>query len=264
MTDVPAVRAENIVVEFPRRGNGFFSRSEKFRALKGVSISVPRGKTLGLVGESGSGKSTLARAIMRLQPLVSGTVFYGNDDVSRFSARMPLALRRRVQMVFQNPDASLDPRQTVASILCEPLEIHFPEMSKTERRSRAAELLEMVELPAASAQRFPHEFSGGQRQRIAIARALAACAETLVCDEPVSALDVSVQAQIVGLLKRLQKQFGLACLFVGHDLAVVKELSHEVAVMHAGEIVERGVPADVFYRPQHPYTKRLLAAVPRL
>lgn len=254
----------NIVVEFARRGNGFFAHAEKFQALKNVSITIERGQTLGLVGESGSGKSTLARAIMRLQPIVAGTIFYGEDEVTNYSARMPLNLRKRVQMVFQNPDASLNPRQTIAAILSEPLEIHFPEMNKRSRQNRVAELLEMVELPVAMAQRFPHEFSGGQRQRIAIARALATQAELIICDEPVSALDVSVQAQIINLLKRLQAQLGIAYLFVGHDLAVVKELSHQVAVMCHGEIVEKGVPADVFYHPQHEYTQRLLAAVPRI
>ncbi|MCR5183115.1 MAG: ATP-binding cassette domain-containing protein [Opitutales bacterium] len=256
--------ANNIVVNFERRGNGFFAKKEKFQALKGVSVAIEPGQTLGLVGESGSGKSTLARAIMRLQAIDAGTVFYGNDDVSAYSARMPLALRRRVQMVFQNPDASLNPRQTVAAILSEPLEIHFPQMDKTARRERVAELLEMVELPVSMAQRFPHEFSGGQRQRIAIARALATQAQVVICDEPVSALDVSVQAQIIKLLQSLQKHLGLAYLFVGHDLAVVKELADCVAVMCRGEIVETGTPDDVFYRPQHPYTQHLLAAVPRI
>ncbi len=265
---VPVLRVENLVVEFERRGTGtrlFGGRSrEKFRAVNDVSFSVGRGRTLGVVGESGCGKSTLSRAIMRLQPLASGRVFYGETDVSGFGARMPLPLRRRVQMVFQNPYASLNPRRTIAEILSEPLEICFPEMRKDARRERVAELLERVGLSADFGSRFPHEFSGGQRQRIAIARALATEADLIVCDEPVSALDVSVQAQIIALLKEIQATLGVAFLFIAHDLAVVGDVSDEILVMRRGEIVERGTPSEVFRSPKSDYAKTLLAAVPRL
>ena len=265
---VPVLRVENLVVEFERRGTGtrlFGGRSrEKFRAVNDVSFSVGRGRTLGVVGESGCGKSTLSRAIMRLQPLASGRVFYGETDVSGFGARMPLPLRRRVQMVFQNPYASLNPRRTIAEILSEPLEICFPEMHRNARRERVAELLERVGLSADFGTRFPHEFSGGQRQRIAIARALATEADLIVCDEPVSALDVSVQAQIIALLKEIRATLGVAFLFIAHDLAVVGDVSDEILVMRRGEIVERGTPSEVFRSPKSDYAKTLLAAVPRL
>lgn len=264
----PALRVENLVVEFERRltTKGFSLRKsfEKFRAVDNVSLQVERGKTVGIVGESGCGKSTLSRAIMRLQAINSGCIFYGEDDVSAYTAKMPRELRRRVQMVFQNPYASLNPRLTIHGILSEPLEIHFPKMSAAQRRDRVAELLELVGLSPDFSVRFPHEFSGGQRQRIAIARALATEAELIVCDEPVSALDVSVQAQIISLLKDIQKQLGIAYLFIAHDLALVGEIADEVLVMNRGEIVERGNPNSVYSKPQHAYTQSLLAAVPGL
>ncbi len=259
--------AKNVVVEFPAKTSGIavpWQKREMVRVLKSVSLAIPQGKTLGLVGESGSGKSTLARAIMRLQKITSGEIFYGGEDVSMFSARMPLRLRGKVQMIFQNPYASLNPRQTIFSILSEPLEIHFPKMSATERKDRVAELLETVGLSIVHAQRFPHEFSGGQRQRIAISRALATKAELIICDEPVSALDVSVQAQILELLKKIQEKENLALLFIGHDLAVIKSLAETVAVMKQGEIVEQGRVNDVFENPKSEYTRSLLAAVPHL
>ncbi len=262
----PALRVENLVVEFERRltTKGFSLRKsvEKFRAVDNVSLQVERGKTVGIVGESGCGKSTLSRAIMRLQQQSAGKIFYGDKDVSAYTAEMPRELRRRVQMVFQNPYASLNPRLTIHGILSEPLEIHFPKMSPAQRRSRVAELLELVGLSPDFSVRFPHEFSGGQRQRIAIARALATEAELIVCDEPVSALDVSVQAQIISLLKDIQKQLGIAYLFIAHDLALVGEIADEVLVMNRGGIVERGSPEKVYSCPQHEYTRTLLAAVP--
>ncbi len=201
---------------------------------------------------------------MRLQKIDSGEIFYGNENVSKFSARMPLSLRAKVQMIFQNPYASLNPRQTIFEILSEQLEIHFPELPPRERRARVAELLEIVGLSHAHSQRFPHEFSGGQRQRIAISRALATKANLIICDEVVSALDVSVQAQILALLAEIRERENVALLFIGHDLAVVKELSDFVAVMKNGEIVETGTPQNVFENPTSEYTKSLLAAVPRL
>ena len=264
----PILRVQDVSVKFlrttgTRRFFGF-GHKETFTAVNHVSFEVPAGKTMGLVGESGCGKSTLGRAILRLQSINSGKIFCGNDEISRFpTARMPLALRRKIQMIFQNPYASLNPRQTVFNILSEPLEIHFPKMTERERKDEVVSLLEQVGLNAEHQLRYPHEFSGGQRQRIAIARAVAVKPELIVCDEPVSALDVSVQAQIVALLKKIQKQTGVAYLFVAHDLAVVEDLSDYVLVMRRGEIVERGTPQEVYGAPQSDYTKILLAAVPK-
>ena len=264
----PVLEVKNLVVEFEKKvgGRGIFSktRTEKFRAVDDISFSVPRGKTVGLVGESGCGKSTTARAVMRLQAVSSGEILCDGEDFTRFGSAMPLPLRRKIQMVFQNPYASLNPRQTISGILSEPLEIHFPEMNARERAERVAELLELVGLSPDFSLRFPHEFSGGQRQRIAIARALATQAELIVCDEPVSALDVSVQAQIVNLLREIQAKTGVAYLFVAHDLAVVQEISDEILVMRRGQIAERGAPGEVFSRPRHDYTRALLDAVPRI
>lgn len=264
----PILRVENVIVEFERRLSvrGFSLRqaAERFRAVNDVSLRIERGKTIGIVGESGCGKSTLSRAIMRLQPINAGRIFYGETDVSAYTAKMPRELRRKVQMVFQNPYASLNPRQTIFGILSEPLEIHFPQMTRNARRERVAELLELVGLSPDFSVRFPHEFSGGQRQRIAIARALATEAELIVCDEPVSALDVSVQAQVIDLLKKIQERLGIAYLFIAHDLALVGEIADEVLVMNRGEIVERGKPSDVYSDPQHAYTRTLLGAVPEL
>lgn len=263
------LRVEHVSVRFVRRAGTRrffgFAKKEIFTAVDDVSFTIPRGKTVGLVGESGCGKSTLGRAILRLQSIDSGKIFCGNDEISRFpTPRMPLALRRRVQMIFQNPYASLNPRQTVFNILSDPLEIHFPQLSARERAAEIAAQLERVGLPAECALRYPHEFSGGQRQRIAIARALAVKPDLIVCDEPVSALDVSVQAQITALLKKIQAETGVAYLFVAHDLAVVEDLSDFVLVMHRGKIVERGTPADVYGAPKSEFTRELLAAVPRL
>lgn len=266
--EMPVLSVEHLVVEFERRlattGFSLKAQTKRFRAVDDVSLQIPCGKTLGIVGESGCGKSTLSRAIMRLQKQSSGKIFYGESDVSGFSAKMPRELRRKVQMVFQNPYASLNPRQTVFNILSEPLEIHFPQLTREQRRERVSELLELVGLSPDLSMRFPHEFSGGQRQRIAIARALATEAELIVCDEPVSALDVSVQSQIISLLKTIQKQLGIAYLFIAHDLAVVGDIADEVLVMHRGKIVERGTPENVYSGPQHEYTRTLLAAVPEI
>lgn len=267
--ETPALRVEHVSVRFARRAGTRkifgLAKKEIFTAVDDVSFEIPRGKIVGLVGESGCGKSTLGRAILRLQRIASGKIFCGNDEISRFpTPRMPLALRRKIQMIFQNPYASLNPRQTVFNILSEPLEIHFPKMTPRERADEIAARLAQVGLDADCALRYPHEFSGGQRQRIAIARALAVRPELIVCDEPVSALDVSVQAQIVALFKKIRAETGIAYLFIAHDLAVVEDLSDFVLVMHRGKIVERGTPDEVYGTPKSEFTRTLLAAVPRL
>ena len=229
-----------------------------------VSFSVEEGQTVGLVGESGSGKTTVGRSILKLIPATSGRVIYGGRDILPLSERNFRPLRREMQIIFQDPFGSLNPRLTVGEVVGEALEIHFPEMSRSDRTARVAELLRLVGLRPEMMRRYPHEFSGGQRQRIGIARALAVEPRFIVCDEPVSALDVSVQAQIVNLLQDLQEQFGIAYLFIAHDLAVVEHISDHVLVMHRGVIVESASAEAIYNAPRHEYTKSLLAAVPQL
>ncbi len=233
------------------------------KAVDGVSIDIPRGKTMGLVGESGCGKSTLARTVVRLEPFQAGTLFLEDQNISTFkSRREELAFRRRVQMVFQDPYASLNPRRLVMDIIKEPLDIHRKDLGREEKKKMVIELLQTVGLEAYHALRYPHEFSGGQRQRIGIARALILQPDLILLDEPVSALDVSVQASILNLLHDLQEQFGLAYLFIAHDLSVVKHVSDYVSIMYLGRLVEVGPVEEVFNHPTHPYTVSLLSAIP--
>jgi len=223
---------------------------KEFTAVDGVSFKIQRGETLGLVGESGCGKSTLGKMLLRLIPSTSGQIFFDGEDITKNRGR---ALCRRMQMIFQDPFASLNPRMSIGDILKEPLQIHgLPD--------RVDELLDLVGLPQVSKNRFPHEFSGGQRQRVGIARALALNPDFIVCDEPISALDVSIQAQIVNLLIRLQKELNLTYLFIAHDLKMVRYLSTQVAVMYLGKIVEMGPAEQIFSNPQHPYTQLLLSS----
>ncbi|HYY61509.1 MAG TPA: dipeptide ABC transporter ATP-binding protein, partial [Burkholderiales bacterium] len=257
----PVVEARHLRKEFRLRTALF--RSKSLLAVADVSFDVARGRTVGLVGESGSGKTTVAMLAMRLLDATSGEARLDGTDLLRLSPARMMAFRRRIQIVFQNPYASLNPRRTIGRTLAEPMRIHGLGANDAERYERARRLLERVGLPADAMQRYPHEFSGGQRQRIAIARALAVEPEVLVCDEPVSALDVSVQATVLNLLLDLQESLGLAYLFISHDLAVVKYMSDEVLVMREGEVVERGTPEAIFASPQHDYTKKLIAAIPR-
>ncbi len=257
------LEVQNLSVHYPSRSVGLFKSSPPKRAVDGISFSVRRGQTVGLVGESGSGKSTTGKAIIKLAPVTAGKIFYHGQEIGALSNRNFLPWRKKIQMIFQDPYNSLDPRCDVLSILSEPLEIHFPKLSAPDREARCVELLKSVKLPADYLRRYPHEFSGGQRQRIGIARALAVEPELIICDEPVSALDVSVQAEVVNLLQDLQAQLGLTYLFIAHDLAVVEHVSDQILVMSQGKIVESGTPTDILQHPQHPYTKTLLAAVPR-
>jgi peptide/nickel transport system ATP-binding protein len=235
------------------------------KALDGVSFTIRRGETFSLVGESGCGKTTVARCIVGLYRPTSGNIVFDGVDLGRLKQRKAMApLRRRMQMIFQDPYASLNPRWRVRKIVAEPLVTHRLVADKTELNARVDELLEQVRLSAADGDKFPHEFSGGQRQRISIARALAAHPEFLVCDEPTSALDVSVQAQILNLMKDLQRRLGLTYLFISHNLAVIYQISDRVGVMYLGRLVEVATADELFSRPRHPYTRLLLETIPRL
>ncbi len=259
-TDNPLVEATDLVKTFPIRSQGAFRRTVgTVQAVSGVSLHINQGETLGLVGESGSGKSTIARCILRLIQPTSGSVRFKGQELADLSRRQLQAMRRNMQIVFQDPMASLDPRMTVSAIIAEPLRVH---RTSEDIRSRVGELLELVGLHPEHGNRYPHQFSGGQRQRIGIARALALEPDLIILDEPVSALDVSIQAGVLSLLEDLQRQLGLTYLFVAHDLAVIRQISDRVAVMYLGRIVETGTGSEVYETPAHPYTQALLSAVP--
>jgi len=256
----PLVEARDLSVEFRVSARNWLATRQRLRAVDGVSFALARGETLALVGESGCGKTTVGRALLRIVEPSGGAVLFDGADVSSFDRRELHAFRRRAQMIFQDPYAALNPRMKVAEIVAEPLRAHG--VGRGERRERVHELLARVGLPGSAAGRFPNAFSGGQRQRIVIARALALEPEFIVADEPVSALDVSIQAQITNLLRDLQDELGLTLLLIAHDLAVVRHVAPRVAVMYLGRLVEIGAREQVLAEPRHPYTQALLSAVP--
>ena len=259
----PLLQVNELTRSYDLPRSSLFGPREQVHALRGVSLTLQAGKSLGVVGESGSGKSTLARLVMALDRPTSGSVQLLGRDLHQLSPDELRAARRDFQMVFQDPYGSLDPRQSVERIVTEPMAA-LQRASKAEMKERAAEVLAQVGLRSTDVDKFPHEFSGGQRQRIAIARALMTKPRLIVADEPVSALDVSVQAQVLNLMQDLQQQSGLSYLLISHDLAVVSHLCDEVVVMHQGQIVERGTPAELFTHAQHPYTQTLVQAVPQI
>lgn len=259
---------EAIILDVRDLKKSFYSRKglfgkEEFQAVKGVSFQLAKGKTLGLVGESGSGKTTIGLLLMRLQEATGGKALFEGQDILAMSEKEFARYQRKIQIIFQNPYASLNPRFTVGQILMEPMQVHRIGADDIERKQMALELLERVSLPAQAFYRYPHEFSGGQRQRIAIARCLTLKPEVLICDESVSALDVSVQAQVLNLLQDLQDEFGLSYIFISHDLSVVKYISDQIMVMNHGDLVEIANSDDLYQSPQHEYTKRLLSAIPQ-
>jgi oligopeptide/dipeptide ABC transporter ATP-binding protein len=271
MTKAPAegtiLEVSDLKVHYPIHGGLFLKKMGEVKAVDGVSFSMKAGETLGLVGESGCGKTTVGKALISLAPVTSGKIMFpdaagGMTDIANLGRAAMRPFRSRIQMVFQDPYSSLNPRMSVQAIIEEPLDIHKPDMKKKDKKDKVAWLLEKVGLRSAYAARYPHEFSGGQRQRIGLARALATNPAFIIADEPVSALDVSIQAQIINLLQDLQEEFGLTYLFVAHDLAVVEHISDRIAVMYLGNMVELGTSSDVNKKALHPYTKALLSAAP--
>jgi oligopeptide transport system ATP-binding protein len=255
------LEAKNLVKHFPLKGGVFYKEIAAVKAVDGVSLAIAGGETLGLVGESGCGKTTFGRAILRLEEPTSGDVFFEGQSILTYDKKKMQALRRKMQIIFQDPFSSLNPRKTVAHIIGEPLLVHGMRNRK-KRDARVLELLRVVGLRREQMRRYPHQFSGGQRQRIGVARALALNPKLIVCDEAVSALDVSIQAQVINLLKDLQDEFGLTYLFISHDLSVVEHVSDRVAVMYLGKIVEIASSKALYRKPLHPYTQALLSAVP--
>lgn len=261
MEKTPLLELREVKKYYPIKQGLLRKQIGDVKAVDGVSFQVFPGETFGLVGESGCGKSTLGRVIVQLLQATSGDIQFGNKVISEMNVKEKQAFKRHVQMIFQDPFSSLNPRQKIGDILEEPYCIHT-DMNKQQRREKAAELLQKVGLNPLHAERFPHQFSGGQRQRIGIARALSLNPQLIVCDEPVSALDVSIQSQIINLLEELQEETGISLLFIAHDLSVVKHISHRIAVMYLGNIVELATADELFANPQHPYTRTLLSSIP--
>jgi len=261
-TREPILKVRDLAVEFTLGSNGLFGGKKILRAVKGVSFDLYQGETLGIVGESGCGKSTLSRAIIRLLPATAGEAVWLGRDIQKMNSNELLDLRKDIQMIFQDPLASLNPRMTAGDIIAEPLKIHMPNIGKAERAVRVAEMMQKVGLLPTMINKYPHEFSGGQCQRIGIARALITNPKLIICDEAVSALDVSIRAQVVNLLMDLQKELGISLLFISHDIAVVRHIAQRIMVLYFGEVVEIGEAEQVTMDPHHDYTKRLIASVP--
>ncbi|WP_386680064.1 oligopeptide/dipeptide ABC transporter ATP-binding protein [Loktanella sp. R86503] len=262
MTALVSVRDLNVTFPITRPGDMPWTAPRLLRAVNGVSFDLEPGQTLGVVGESGCGKSTMARGLIQMVPATGQVIWEGKTDLLSLSPRQMKPHRADIQMVFQDPLASLNPRMTIGQIIAEPLRTHRPSMSAKDRRASVAQMMERVGLLPQMINRYPHEFSGGQCQRIGIARALIVGPKLLICDEPVSALDVSIQAQVVDLLKELQRDLGLAMIFIAHDLSVVKNISHDVMVLYLGRVMEKAPRRELYANPQHPYTQALLSAVP--
>ncbi len=256
------LEVKNLCKRFPIKGGLLGREVGSVNAVNNVSFKIKKGETLGLVGESGCGKTTLGRSILRLIEPTEGEILFNGENIINYDENKMRAIRRKMQIIFQDPYASLNPRMTIGDILSEPMEIHQLHTNPADRRSRLLQLLNQVQLPSDALNKYPHEFSGGQRQRICIARALAVEPEFIVCDEPVSALDVSVQAQVVNLLMDLQKELGLTYLFIAHDLKVVEYISNRVAVMYLGNMVEVAESHELYGGAKHPYTKALFSAIP--
>ncbi|UMA65886.1 ATP-binding cassette domain-containing protein [Roseivivax marinus] len=261
-TPLLSARDVNVRFEITRPGDMPWTKPRRLHAVNGVSFDIMPGQTLGVVGESGCGKSTLARALIRMVPATGQVIWEGREDLLALSPRKMQAYRSDIQMIFQDPLASLNPRMTLGQIISEPLRTHRPDLSRDEVRTRVARIMDRVGLLPQMINRYPHEFSGGQCQRIGIARALAVEPKLLICDEPVSALDVSIQAQVVELLQELQRDLNLAILFIAHDLSVVKHISDEVMVLYLGRVMEAAPKEQLYTDPQHPYTQALMSAVP--
>ena len=258
------MKVENLSKEFVIHGKKLMEPKKMLHALSDVSFEIYEGETLGIIGESGCGKSTLGRCLVQLHKPTSGTILYEGEDLWKMTGEKRKETRRNIQMIFQDPYSSLDPRKTASYSIEEAMKVHGMGEDSRERHQRALEALQEVGLDIQHMERYPHEFSGGQRQRVNIARALSISPKVIVCDEPVSALDVSVQAQVVNLIRRLQKEYGLTYLFISHDLRVVKHLCDRIVVMYLGTIVEAGDKKDIYENPAHPYTQALLSAVPEI
>lgn len=255
---------KNLKVQFDiyPKGSMPWTRPLKLKAVNDVSFDIYEGETLGIVGESGCGKSTLARAVIRMLDVESGEILWFGKDIAHLNTKSMRPLRKDIQMIFQDPLASLNPRMTIGQIIAEPLKTHYPEISSTEVKDKVKEMMATVGLLPNQINRYPHEFSGGQCQRIGIARALILKPKMIVCDEPVSALDVSIQAQVINLLMDLQRKMGLSLIFIAHDLSVVKHISNRIMVLYLGNVMEIADAKDIYHRPRHPYTQALISAVP--
>ena len=255
------IEVRNLKIHYPIR-SGFFNRvTDHVLAVDGINFDIEQGETYGLIGESGSGKSTTGKAIVGLEPVTSGSIIYKGEDITKRSVRKRLQYNKDVQMIFQDSLSSLNPRKRIEDIIAEPIR-NFQNLTKDEERHRVQELLDIVGMPSDALYKYPHEFSGGQRQRIGVARAMATNPKLIIADEPVSALDLSVQAQVLNFMKRIQEEYNISYLFISHDLGVVKHMCKKMAIMHRGRFVEIGTREDIYQHPQHIYTKRLLSAIP--